>query len=259
LPEAYAGVDANAAPGCEESVAELSATRAYFAKVRDWRRKVGDYNCAGLIALVACASLCGVQRGQRDLAAYARTLRPRQLQALGFRRRGRPRRYHAPSETTFYRLLTGVDSLQLQEALLAWQEDRMGARKATDNVVAGDGKALRSSQGLETVSLYAVESGRWLGSEAVAEGSNEIPAVQRLLARTELEGQRVVLDALHAQQDTARIIVQERGADYLLGVKGNQPGIAAGLAARCRNGQRAFSPSGSGRLGPDLRDQSQPA
>jgi hypothetical protein len=107
--------------------------------------------------------------------------------------------------------------------------------------------------------LYAVKSGRWLGSEAVDEGSNEIPTAQRLLARTELEGQRVVLDALHAQQETARIIVQERGADYLLCVKGNQPGIAAGLATRCRNGQRAFSPSGSGGPSPDLRDQPRPA
>jgi hypothetical protein len=259
LPKAYASVEADATPVCEDAVAALGETRAYFERVSDWRRKLGDYNCAGLVALVACASLCGVQRGQRDLAAFARTLKPRQLKALGFRRHGRPRRYRAPAETTFFRLLTGVNPRELEQALLAWQDHRLGARPATDNVVAGDGKALRSSQGLETVSLYAVGSGRWLGSEAVEEGSNEIPAAQRLLARTELEGQRVVLDALHAQQETARIIVQERGADYLLCVKGNQPGIAAGLKARCRNGQRAFSPSGSGGSGADLRDQSLPA
>jgi hypothetical protein len=247
-------VEADTPPVCTESTAALRDTRAYFEQVKDWRQKWGDYPCAGLLALVACASLCGVQRGQRDLAAYARTLSSAQLKALGFPKRGRPRRHRPPSETTFFRLLKGVNARELERALLAWQDHRLGARAADDNVLAADGKRLCSSQGLETVSVYAVKSGRWLGSEAVDATSNEIPAAQRLLARTDLEGQRVTLDALHAQQETAGIIVQERGGDYLLPLKGNQPGIAAGLKARCRNGRRAFPPSGAGDAGAALRD-----
>ena len=172
LPASYAVVEQKAAPECEASVEELGASREYFKRVPDWRRKVGDYGCAGLVALVACASLCGVQRGQRDLAAFARCLSSQQLKALGFRKRGRPRRYRAPSETTFFRFLKGVDSVALERALLAWQEDRLGRRQADDNVLALDGKKLRSSQGVEVVSAYAVKSGRWLGSEMVQEQSN---------------------------------------------------------------------------------------
>jgi hypothetical protein len=52
----------------------------------------------------------------------------------------------------------------------------LGRRDPTDDLVAVDGKELLNSQGLAIVSAYAVTSGRWLGSEAVAEGSNEIPA-----------------------------------------------------------------------------------
>ena len=73
---------------------------------------------------------------------------------------------------------------------------------------------------------YSVQSGRWLGSEAVAPGSNEIPAVQRLLQRVDLDGSLVTADALNTQTETARIVVQDQGGDYLFTVKGNQSGVA---------------------------------
>ncbi len=252
LPAEYAGIEQDLLPECETPAEQLGAMRRYFERLPDWRKRRSDYPCAGLAALVACASLCGVQRGQRDLAAFARNLSSQQLQALGFRKQGRPRRYRPPGETTFFRFLTGVDSGALQSALLEWQEDRLGRRTNEDNVVAFDGKALRSSQGLEVVSAYACKSGRWLGSERVEEHSNEIPAVQRLLPRVDVENQRVTLDALHTQAETARLIVQEGGGDYLMTVKGNQPGLAFGLQTRRNSLRGAFSPSASGRSGAEL-------
>jgi hypothetical protein len=242
-------VEERTAPVCEATPEELAAAQVFFGRVPDWRRKIGDFCCAGLIALVACASLCGVQRGQRDLAAFARTLSSPQLRALGFRKKERPRRYRPPSETTFYRLLSGVDSEALQQALQAWQDQRLGPRDPQDDVVALDGKKLLASQGVEVVSAYAVKSGRWLGSRIVEQKSNEIPAAQQLLREIPLrQGDKVTLDALHTQQQTAQIIVQERGADYLLSIKGNQPGIAQTLKRQsaCR---RAFPPSACGGLG----------
>lgn len=249
LPPKYAGVEAGTSPVCEATPEILAAGRAFFASVPDWRQKIGDYNCAGLVTLVACASLCGVQRGQRDLAAFARTLKTAHLRALGFRKTGHPRRHHPPSETTFYRFLAGVDSRALQSALLAWQEAKLGPRDPDDDVLALDGKVLLSSQGLEVVSAYAVKSGRWMGSREVDETSNEIPTAQQLLREIPLRaGDKVTLDAIHTQRETAQIIVQERGADYLLTVKANQPGIAQTLQRHgaCR---RAFSPSVTGGCG----------
>jgi len=247
LPAAYAVVEDHVRAFCEESAEELAEICKYFEKVSDWRQRMisVDYPCAGLIALVASATLCGVQRGQRDLASYARSLSPAQLKALKFRKkkRGKWRRYKAPGETTFYRLLNGLNSRELETALLGWQEDRLGKRKTDDNVIAIDGKELRSSQGQETVNAYAVKSGRWLGSEAVAKKSNEIPAARELIQRLDLEGQRVTLDALHTQTETAQLIVQEKGGDYLLSVKGNQAGVAETLAACRKNLRHAFSPS----------------
>jgi len=96
------------------------------------------------------------------------------------------------------------------------------------------------------VSAYSVQSGRWLGSEPVAQKSNEIPAVQALLKRVDLDGCLVSADAMHTQTETARIVVQEGGGDYLFTVKGNQKGVADNARGLYKNLSRDFSPSAHG-------------
>ena len=93
---------------------------------------------------------------------------------------------------------------------------------------------------MKIVSAYAVKSGRWLGSQPIAKGSNEIPAAQALLRRAPIEGKLVTGDALHTQSETARIIAQERGADYLMTAKGNQPGIAQTVQSLYQHLPRPF-------------------
>ena len=243
LPDWANALEADCIPACIEPPEELCGMVKHFGRIPDWRTRLGDYPVAGLVALVACATLCDVQRGQRDLAAFAATLTPQQMQALGFRKKGHPRRYAPPRETTFFRLLSKLDSRKLEAALLAWQEEVLGPRDKDDNLLAFDGKKLRSSQGLEITSLYAVKSGRWLGSELTESKSNEIPAARELLRRTDLEGCLVVADALHTHAETVQVIVQEKGGDYLLPVKGNQPTLEATLGVLQQNLQNAFSPS----------------
>ena len=46
------------------------------------------------------------------------------------------------------------------------------------------------------------------------------------------------------ETQTARIITQERGADYLMTVKGNQKTVAESVQQLQPQLQRAFSPSG---------------
>jgi hypothetical protein len=176
------------------------------------------------------------------------------MQALGFPRdwTRRIHRYLPPSESTFARMLAHLNNQKLQQALLAWQDQVLGPRDSQDDQVAFDGKELLNSQGLEVVSAYSVRDGRWLGSEPVAEGSNEIPAAQQLLRRTELEGSLVTADALHTQAETARIVVQDQGGDFLFTVKGNQPGVADNVQQLAQSLARAFSPSGPNVPGPNL-------
>jgi hypothetical protein len=254
LPAACQQLEQAHPPECPQSPEELSQMKVFFGDLDDWRTAKPDYPLSGLVALSVCAVLCGVCLGQRDLAAFAKDLTGDQLQALGFPRdrSSRFHRYRAPSESTFARMLLHVKNTQLQAALLRWQDHVLGKAGPEDDQVSVDGKELLSSQGLEVVSAYSVKSGRWLGSEAVEPDSNEIPAAQKLLGRLEIQGQLVTADALHTQRETARIIVQDKGADYLFPVKGNQKGVADNVRQLHQQLAGAFSPSGSNFGGSDL-------
>jgi hypothetical protein len=245
LPEGIKQIEADAVPECSREGVEMAAMMRFFESIPDWRRRDGDYRMASLVTLAVCAGLCGVQRGQRDLAVFAANLTREQMAVLRFPRRGNPRQYQTPKETTFFRFLSHLDSAALEKSLLDWQDHVLGRRLAEDDQVAVDGKELLSSQGVEIVSAYSVKSGRWLGSERVAADSNEIPATQTLLRRAPIEGTLVSADAMHTQAKTAQIITQERGADYLFTVKGNQKTVAESVRQLHRGLQRAFSPSAS--------------
>lgn len=78
---------------------------------------------------------------------------------------------------------------------------------------------MRHARGAQVVTLTHPASQSDRGSQLVESKSNEIPAVRQLLARVDVSGCLVGIDALHTQQDTARQIVQKAGGDYLLTVK----------------------------------------
>lgn len=76
------------------------------------------------------------------------------------------------------------------------------------------------------VSAWATASHLVLGQQAVAEKSNEITAIPRLLELLALDGALVTIDAIGCQKDIARQIVAQ-GGDYILAVKDNQPTLHA--------------------------------
>jgi hypothetical protein len=244
LPEAWAGVEAAVRPRCTVKAAELKALTDHLAQVPEFRSPHAlAYPVCGMLALIAVACFCGVARGKKDLAAFARTLTAAQLRALRFRTRpdGDLRR---PGVTTFFRILNQVEEAAVEVALLAWQEQILGP--VQDQIFAVDGKELRHSQGGELVSLIGTQSGRWLGSVRTPDKTNEIPVARTVLEqvsrRVDLTDKLVVLDALHTNQETARQIVQDLGADYLLTVKTNQPGLHQTVRQLLTAG--ALSPSG---------------
>lgn len=244
LPTACAACEKNRPPECPQSPQQLQQMKSFFDDLPEWRSRKVDFPLRGLVALSVCAMMCKVTLGQRDLAAFARNLTRDQLKALGFPRdrRRRMHSYFAPSQATFARMLRHLDNAALQRALQRWLDSVLGKRDPHGDQVSVDGKELLNSQGVKIASAYSVDQGRWLGSAAVAPGSNEIPAVQEVLRKVDLEGSLVTADALNTQTQTARIIVQEKGGDYLLPVKGNQPGIAKSLRQLYRTLERSFSP-----------------
>lgn len=248
LPAACQACEQDRPPECVQPPEELEQMEIFFGGLPEWRKRKRsiDFPLSSLVAVTVCAMLSKVCLGQRDLAAFARNLTRDQMKALGFPRdwSSRIHRYIPPSESTFARMLRHVDNPALQRALLSWLDHLLGKRNPAGDHVSVDGKELLNSQGVKVASAYSVTQGRWLGSEAVAEGSNEIPAVQAVLRRVDLEGSLVTADALNTQSETARIVVQEKGGDFLFTVKGNQPGVAKNVQQLYSSLSRAFSPSG---------------
>ena len=236
LPSELQAVEDKMIPLTEHSVKELRNLLEMCREVPDWiHRKGRDYPLQTLIAIIILATLCGVVRGQRDLAAFAAKLTQPQLRALRSYR-GRDKRYHAPKETTFYRILTELDPEAFEKVLRSWEIKIRGIQKelGEDTLVAIDGKTQRGSDPESSdkmkpqiVSALSLPSTHVLGSVLVEKKSNEIPAARVLLEKIgPQDGKTIMLDALHSNQTTIRQIHQENGADYLLPVKANHAGLA---------------------------------
>src|SRR3954452_15601408 len=175
-----------------------------------------------LINIVFIA-VCGVLSGANSFAAIAE---------FGCDRRSWFARYldltnGIPSDDTFARVLARLDPAAFEKCLLGWiqaVQDLSGHR-----LIAIDGKTLRGSYdrrdgkaAIPMVSAWATENKLSLGQVVVDQKSNEITAIPELLRVLELTGAVVTIDAMGCQKEIAAKI-RERGGDYVLAVKQNQP------------------------------------
>ncbi|OLB66246.1 MAG: hypothetical protein AUH96_08215, partial [Nitrospirae bacterium 13_2_20CM_2_61_4] len=240
LPAEWKKLEQEAAPRCTAKAPQMRSLVEHLrAQVPEFRSKEAlAYPLAGFLALIALAMFSGVRRGPQDLAEYAASLSQGQLRALGFRTKRGTGRIRCPGESTFKRLLPRIDAAALEGALLLWQEQVLGPSE--DPLVIVDGKTLRHAH-VELVSAVN-GSGRWLGTVAVKETSNEIPAARELLLKVPLTNKTTLADALHTQIETAQQILFEGGGDYALTVKENQKELVQTLATLLTPGK--FSPSG---------------
>jgi predicted transposase YbfD/YdcC len=136
-----------------------------------------------------------------------------------------------PSHDTFGRLFGLIDAQEFEAAFRRWVSKILPALGG--QVVALDGKTSRRSGGVDAtalhlVSAFAAGAGLVLGQRATAEKSNEKTAIPELLATLALQGCTVTIDAMGTQANIAQA-VRDRGADYVLAVKDNQPKLAESI------------------------------
>ncbi len=213
-----------------------------FASLPDPRARSGlRYPQRQLLAILALGTLCGC----RDLQAIVdmgRNLSQDQLKALGGWRRRKTGCYEAPSYNAYYNLLGQMDAAAFDAALCGWLNARQG-RLPRD--LAIDGKVLRGTADagghrLELVALIENRTQRLVAQQPAKlakdaddndKREGELTAARRLLGSLpHLEGATVTADALLTVDDVARTIVQEKGGDYVLAVKGNQPSMERYIA-----------------------------
>lgn len=241
LKPSLQAVEAKTRPRATQSVAEIRSLVQWLKSIADYRKRIGYYPLWSLLAIAVLAHLCGAPRGQKDLAKFAKGLSQGQRHALGIRRQEDG--YPAPSQPTFCRMMQYIDADQLEAVLLQVQTQLRGPAPKEELIVL-DGKEPRHGGGQAVLSAVTVPSLHFLGSATVDTKTNEIPVARELFHKLDLDGRKVSLDALHTQDQTARELVLEHGADYLLTVKGNQPTVQANIQKLVPAPPTCFFPSG---------------
>lgn len=181
---------------------------------------------------ILAVALCAVLAGARSFTAigeWAANASGQVLTALGVGD-------CPPSESCVRRALQNLAGDALDAMLGEWaagHTDRFGARRA----VAVDGKTVRGSRGAQGPARHLMaaidhHAGVVIGQVDVPGKTNEIPMFSQLCDQiADLEGVVVTADAMHCQTAHADYLVLQRGAHYVLTVKGNQPALRNQLKA----------------------------
>lgn len=254
----------------------IPALYGYLQQVPDPRDPRGvRHPLPALLALVCLAWLSGIH-GYLPAHDWVAALPAAERQALGFTRT------QAPAASTLFEVLQRVSWEALETQLRRWvvavqaalaavertgsspgegrKRRRRGPPPVDAQAVAIDGKALRGSwkRGAEIAGLLAVVSHRLaltVAQTPLPSKEGELTAVRPLLKKLLLEGVVVTVDAQFTQTDIAETIC-ERGGEYVMRVKANQPwllqDVQALLSPACYDPKRRRSTSthetGHGRI-----------
>ena len=129
-----------------------------------------------------------------------------------------------PSKSTLTRVFSVIDPKWLGLSIVGILNTLI---KEKHGQIMLDGKAIRSTDAMNTIEKMMnivtayTDTGISLWQTTVDSKSNEIPAVQELIAMLNVKGIIVTADAMHCQKETADLIVS-KGGDYVLQLKANQ-------------------------------------
>jgi hypothetical protein len=189
-----------------------------------------------ILSLTVVATLAGC-KSLEAVAQFGRDRGKALAHALGFTR---PK---TPNKSCLSKLFRRLDVAALEEALGRWVLGRVEHHGW--DAVALDGKtACGSADGdvpaAHLLTAYVPAAAAVLRQMRVDAKTNEHKAALRLLGVLPLEGKVVTGDAMFTHRDFAQA-VRDRGGDYILVVKDNQPELVAAIRSAL-HGDADFSP-----------------
>ncbi len=203
------------------AVGETIVFLDYFRDLPDPRQRGKVVYPLGEVLLLCLLAVLAGADSFVDIARFG-------VKKLDLLRRFRPFADGTPSHDHLGDIFATLDAEQFQRCFVSWVAALTGA--STD-VIAIDGKTLRRSHNkkdaktaIHMVSAFAARQRLVLGQVKVAEKSNEIVAIPKLLAMMAIEGAIVTIDAMGCQRSIAQQIVDGK-ADYVLALKGNQTSL----------------------------------
>jgi predicted transposase YbfD/YdcC len=204
---------------------QLDEVLGYFDELEDPRSSINQEHPLVSVVVIAIMAVLAGAGGPTAIARWAKYKQEFLVKVL-------PLPNRVPRKDVFRRVLSLLQPEAFQACFVNWLTSlRAKAAEATEikqPVLAVDGKTLRRSHdrskelgALHSVSVWASEFGLSLGQVACAEKSNEITAIPELLRLVDIKGAIITIDAMGTQKAIAAQII-DRGADYVLALKGNQ-------------------------------------
>jgi predicted transposase YbfD/YdcC len=206
----------------------VGSIQEHFGELRDPRVQGRSVHPAINILTICFLAMLSGQKTWEEIEFYGR-LKQDWLETFLVLPKDEP----IPSDDTIRRFFSMVNPKTFGVCVIAWLKGLQSAIEeagGNTNDMAIDGKVLRGSAkadgsgGICMVMAWATKAGMMLGVTAADEKSNEITAIPELLKALELKGKTVSIDAAGCQTAIAQQIVDGKG-DYVLAVKGNQPGL----------------------------------
>ncbi len=204
---------------------QIESLHEALCKVSDPRAKNCVYHIGAILSIVAM----GIFSGHKDLKAIMRfanrlTLSQRKKLALPSFKKG-SRYKKIPSYTAVYSLLRQLDLDAFSQVLSEWLAHHRGTLPVA---LAMDGKFIRDTVGIVTLAEHDTGSPVAMIDASQKEGEGdrcELKAAQKMICKQkDLTNTLITADALNAQKDTVRAIV-DRGGEYCIQVKDNQKTI----------------------------------
>lgn len=134
-----------------------------------------------------------------------------------------------PSHDTIGRVLALINPVEFENIFFKWVQQTFKIQAG--EVIAIDGKTMRGSQkkgvkgsGVHMVSAWASQAGIVLGQIPIAEKSNEITAIPKLIEMMDIKNCTVTIDAMGCQRGIVETI-KKKGGEYCIAVKGNQKNL----------------------------------
>lgn len=202
----------------DDAIYETVVFLDYFVDLPDPRQLIKViYPLDEVLLLSLLAVLAGAETFT-DIARFGEN-------KLDLLRRFRPFLHKTPTHDRLGEIFAALDAERFQQCFVAWVAAHTGI---SAQVIAIDGKTSRRSYQkkgadapIHIVSAFAARQRLVLGQVKVAEKSNEIVAIPKLLDMLVIEDAIITIDAMGCQRDIARKVIEKK-ADYVFALKGNQ-------------------------------------
>jgi predicted transposase YbfD/YdcC len=192
-----------------------------FSSLVDPRKNQAQHDLTEMLFISLLATLCGATTCC-DIALFGRA-KEAMLRTILVLEHG------IPSHDTFSRVFRILDPDSLEKVFRSFTK-AFAATVKIKGVIAIDGKALRRAYERGQSHMPPVMVTAWSAMTRMAlvnvraPGNNEAAGALLLVELLQLKGCVVTADALHCHRGMAKAIV-DRGGDYALAVKNNQPGL----------------------------------